>query len=469
MTKPKIFVYSDSPTVKTGFGIVAENLLKEAHKEFDVSILGINEFGRHRYDATKYFIYSTDPTDPLGLKRIEQTLEDVNPDIIFLFQDIFHIQQVIPTVKKICPNKPIITYFPVDGTPFNPVWNLPFQPGVVSQNITYSQFAVNTIYERFPELINKLEIKILHHGVDVEVFKLLSKQERREIKQKMGWKDKFVAINVNRFQPRKIIPLTLRAFSLVTHGYKKCKCGNYYLLHKKYCDLSGCDMTKVVDTVLPKNDVALYLHSNTSERTMGPGSANSLQAHAINAGYSDRDFNTKALNLIANRNIIGNPFTEKELCEFYNAADINVTTAIGEGWGLSLSEAAACGTSSIAPNNSAIPEVLEGTNSILVKNIGHFNMGLDSGHLRPLVSVPRFVDAIETKYKEWVDNGRKKVIDYDAIAKVNKDLLWSDKREFLMNEFKRFLPQFFKVDEDAISKMPVSSNLFDFNISDNSE
>ena len=442
MAKPKLFVWSDSPSVKTGFGIVANNLLRDAHKDFEVSILGINEFGRRRYDTSKYFIFPIDGLDPLGFKKMEGILQDLSPHIIFLFQDIFHIQSVLPIVKKTCPKIPIITYFPVDGSPFNVAWAMPFESGVVNQHITYSQFAVDTIFERFPNLKDTTKIKILSHGTDLEVFKLLSKQERKAIRKRLGWKDKFVAINLNRFQPRKVLPLTLRAFSLLTHGYKKCKCGNYYLINRSTCDLNGCDITKVVSTVSPKPDIAIYLHCNPIERTMGPPKANTIQAHAINAGYSDKDI-SKTLFLIFNRNVIKDPYTEKELCEFYNAADINVSTTIGEGFGLSFSEAAACGTSSIAPKNSAIPEVLAGTNSILVKNITHFNMGMDSGHLRPVVSVPRFVDAIEQKYKEWVENGRKKVIDYDAIEVAKTKFQWQDKRDFLITEFKKQLPDFF--------------------------
>jgi glycosyltransferase involved in cell wall biosynthesis len=448
VAKPKLFVWCDSPTVPTGFGIVAKNLLRDAHKDFDVNILGINEFGRNKYDQSKWFIYPVDGMDPLGFKRIKDILTDLQPDLIWLFQDIFHIQSILPPVKEVCPKIPIIIYFPVDGTPFNTDWQLSFAPGIVQTHVTYSQFGVDAIYERFPmlkeEIDKKIVIKTLYHGCDLDTFKLLSKQQRRDVRKRLGWKDKFVAININRFQPRKILPLTMRAFSLVIHGYKKCKCGNFYLTEKKKCDLNGCGPEQILQEVAPKEDILLYLHCNTMERTMGPPKANVLQAHAINAGFGDQDIKHHRLQFIENRNIIKDPFSEEALCEFYNAADINITTTLGEGWGLSLSEAAACGTRSIAPRNSAIPEVLAGTNSRLIKNIAHMNMGLDSGHLRPLVSVPRFVEAIEAEYKEWIANDRKKLIDHDAIEMVKHRLDWKDKREWIVKEFKNLVPQFFE-------------------------
>ena len=446
MAKPVLFVWCDSPTVPTGFGIVAKNLLQNAHIDFDVNILGINEFGSHKYDPEKWFIFPVSEMDPMGFKRIENVLKENPPDIIWLFQDIFHIQTILPTIKKVCPKIPIVTYFPVDGTPFNGAWQIPFLPGMVQQHITFSQFAVDAIYDRFPylksDVTHRQLIKIMYHGCDINTFKLLSKNEIREIRKRLGWKDKFVAINVNRFQPRKILPLTLRAFSLISHGYKKCKCGNYYLASKRVCDLNGCGPQQVKEEVAAKSDVAIYLHCNSSERTMGPPKANILEAHALNAGYGDADLN-KTFFYVQNRNIIGNPFTEEELCQFYNAADINVSTTLGEGWGLSLSEAAACGTSTVAPANSAIPEVLAGTKSKLIPSVAHMNMGLDSGHLRPIVSVPLFIRAVEQEYAAWVANGRKKLIDYEAIRIVHERLRWDDKREYLINEFKRQLPQFF--------------------------
>jgi glycosyltransferase involved in cell wall biosynthesis len=49
---------------------------------------------------------------------------------------------------------------------------------------------------------------------------------------------------------------------------------------------------------------------------------------------------------------------EQDLVGLYNAADLFVSTSRGEGFGLTLAEAAACGVPIVAQNVSAIPEVV---------------------------------------------------------------------------------------------------------------
>ena len=44
----------------------------------------------------------------------------------------------------------------------------------------------------------------------------------------------------------------------------------------------------------------------------------------------------------------------------YNCADVFFTTTLGEGWGLTMTEAMSAGTPVIAPDNSSIPEILGG-------------------------------------------------------------------------------------------------------------
>jgi len=49
-----------------------------------------------------------------------------------------------------------------------------------------------------------------------------------------------------------------------------------------------------------------------------------------------------------------------KLCKIYNTADVQVMTSVGEGFGLSPFESAACGVAQIVPNHSACKELWEG-------------------------------------------------------------------------------------------------------------
>lgn len=435
--KPKIFTWCDTPTVPTGFGVVAKNLLRDLHLKYDLEILGINYHGDTRYDTNKWFIYpAMQYPDVLGFKKMVKLLPEVKPDIIFLFQDIFHINDAWDKIKEHAPKAKVVIYFPIDGTPVNISWEKPLIEA--DAVITYTQFAKDAILDTFPHLKSR-EIHTLDHGIDTEVFKPLSSKEIRNARKEAGWDNKFVMLNVNRFQPRKLIPLTLRAGALFSKGYKKCDCGNWYWKDRDKCDLNGCGPEHVTETVEGRPDTLLYLHMVPQEQGMGPGHANSLQAHAYNAGYRDMDLQGPNQSLQINAvDIYKNPFPEEVLNRIYNSANVNISTTIGEGFGFSLAESAASGTISIAPRNSAIPEVL-GDTGHMVSNVAHFNMAMDNGHVRPIPSIPEMIEALEIEYDAWIANKKQPVKSQVAIERVKKVFDWEDKRQFIEGIFEDVL------------------------------
>ena len=422
MNKPKILIWSDF-IAPTGFANVAKNLFDELHKYYQVSIVGINYHGDRKYDTDKYFVYSVSRDDMLGIKRLPAIIKRENPDILFLFQDIFYISDHIKNFKKaLKPEAKTIIYFPVDGAPFSFAWKDTFQEA--DAIITYSDWAIETIKDR-TDVTQK--IHKLYHGVDTNIFKPLKEEEVKQIRKSLKWTNKFVAININRFQPRKAIPLSARAFSLFAKGYKTCKCGNRMPLDRKKCDLNMCPKEDIIETVEHnRKDVFYYLHMMPQEASMGPGRANLLQNHLINAGFSDEDANS-ILGMNA-ANIYNDEVSEEQLNQIYNAANLNVSSTLGEGCGLSLLESAATGTPSIAPRNSAIPEVLNGTGE-LIQNTALMNQALDNGHLRPTVDVWEMSQAWERAYIRWKDSGEELTKDQDCIDNIYNNFLWQDKRD----------------------------------------
>lgn len=449
MTKPKLFIWSDTPNVTTGFGNVAKNLFRDAHKDFDVTFLGINDYGLKRYDTNQWFIYSVDQQDPYGFNKLPRVLQDTQPDIIFLLQDIFNIQIFLDKLKrdgKLIPLPPVVVYFPIDGAPVNNAWRSVFDDPRVKKIITYSEWAKSQVLERFPHL-NPDSIDVLFHGIDTEVFKPALKPEVRAFRQNMHWdfkhpitdtwEKRFVMCMVNRYQPRKMVALGARAAALAIKGYKKCECGHYYPIGKMNCDLNMCGPDKVISIEPPKPDMAVYFHMNIHEPIMGPPPAHLLPSLLINAGFDDSDVG-KNLFLLGNRNHLADPLPEEEMALIYSSADINLSSAVGEGFGLSLAESAACGTKSIAPRNSAIPEVLKDT-GWLVKNAGLMNMAMDNSHYRPVVSISAYVEAINAAYAEWKSKGNNKAYSPEAIALVHKYFLWDDKRDYTIKTLKEVL------------------------------
>jgi|APSaa5957512576_1039674.scaffolds.fasta_scaffold01923_1 glycosyltransferase involved in cell wall biosynthesis len=433
--KKKILAWCDF-NVPTGFANVAKNLLEDLHEEYELSILGINYHGHTKYDTSKWFVYSITNQDPLGVRRLPKIAAEENPDILFLFQDIFHISDHLEELKKALPEKTkIVSYFPIDGGPFSLAWGNVFSGS--DAVITYSDWAIKTIKDTFPKI--NTTIHKLYHGVNIDTFYPHAYGKIKSLRKEWGWEGKFVLSNVNRFQPRKAVPLNLRAYSLFSKGYKECKCGNHMPISKKSCDLNMCkkeDIIKVVEH--DRNDIFLYLHMMPKESSMGPGRANLLQNHILNAGFTDKDVNN-IIGVNAN-NIYGGGVTEDMVNDIYNASNINVSSTLGEGCGLSFLESAATGTPSIAPKNSAIPEMLNGTGT-LVKNNAIMNQAMDNAHMRPMVDPWELALAYEKEYKRWKkecpDGGKE--LRKDCTNNIDTNFLWDDKKEKLNKIFKDVL------------------------------
>lgn len=430
--KPKLLAWCDF-VVPTGFANVAKNLLDDMYQEYDVTVLGINFYGNDRYDTSKYFVYPVNQPDILGVNKLFSIIKKEQPDLLFLFQDIFHISDFIDKLRTEFPSLKIVTYFPVDGAPFSKAWGNALDK--CDTLITYSDWAIDTIKQAFPNI--KKPLHKLYHGVDFSSFFLLPEPIVDANRAKHGWSDKFIVSNVNRFQPRKAIPTSVRAYSMFALGYQECsKCGNKMPWHLTRCDLNGCEEKYLIKKGTKKSDVFYYLHMMPTELVMGPGRTNSLPSHLVNAGFINADSHSY-IGFNA-RDIYKGDVTEQDVNLIYNMSNVNLSTTLGEGCGLSLLEAQAAGTPSIAPNNSAIPEMLNGTGT-LVSNETVYSLQGDNAIVRPIVSAFEVMLALEKYYNEWIANGKKKIIYQECIDNVKTNFQWEDKRALLKKLFKETL------------------------------
>lgn len=428
--KPKVLAWCDF-LVPTGFGNVAANLLDDLHKDYDLQVVGINYRGKKRYDTSKYFVYPTPRyEDHLGIDLLKNLAMDEQPDIIFLFQDIFHISNVIKDLKDASPKSKIVSYFPVDGGPLSVNWAETIHTS--DEILVYTEWAKKVIRDTFP---THKQFTTLYHGVDKETFYPMDIEDIEKYRADRGWKGKFVVSNVNRFQPRKAITLTGRAFSMFAKGHKYCnECGWHMPISAPRCELCRKEDLKVKPK--SRDDVMLYLHMMPQDSSMGPGPGNSLQNHMVNSGFTNADMN-KILS-INGRNIYKGEVPIEKVNEIYNGSNVNISTTLGEGCGLSLIESAATGTPSIAPYNSAIPEML-GNTGWMCSNKAIMTQSGDNGFFRPIVDEWQVVKALEAAYKQWKDRGVEVTLDQDCIDRIDDKFRWDDKRDTLRKVFQRVL------------------------------
>ncbi len=115
-----------------------------------------------------------------------------------------------------------------------------------------------------------------------------------------------------------------------------------------------------------------------------------------------------------------------KMAQIYAGADILTSTTLGEGWGLSTTEAMACKTPVVMPNNSALTEIIGANNErgYLVKSGGTPNhMQLFRNDLeifRPLTDIE---DLIAT-WKHVYDNREEAKLKAEEAFKWVQNISW---------------------------------------------
>ena len=329
--KKKVLFWGDF-ACSTGFAQVSQNIIKRLYAtgEYDFDIVGIN-YGGEPEAARKfpyYMLYpsvvalSSDPDlkSPYGFKRFLMLAASGKYDIIFILNDTFIVNVVMPSLLEIQRKMPkdhrfsTVLYFPVDS-PLKSNW----VTDVVSKvdfPVVYTEYGKAECLKHDPALQSRLGV--IYHGVDKGDFFPLPEEERQAFrKQFLGaHADKFVMLNVARNQPRKDLHKCFASFKVFHEKYPN----SLLFLLAQAQDVGG-DLVEIAkgyglewdkDWICPK-----------------PGT------YGANQGYPIETVN-----------------------KIYNAADLVVSTTLGEGWGLSSSEGMATLRPLLFPANTSFNEII---------------------------------------------------------------------------------------------------------------
>lgn len=384
--KSRVIFYGDSPTCATGFGQVSRNILPALHNSgrYEVDILGINYWGDpHDYPFRIWPMAVNNQRDPYGRQRLQQHLMDpnCNYDILFFLQDTFILEflpQLLQNLKNAGKRFKSVFYYPVDGIP-KKHWIE--AANAVDYPVTYTQFGKDMSIKVLPEIGPKLQV--IPHGVNPKVFFPVPKSESDKFRKVFfgPLADKFIFTNVNRNQQRKDIPATIRAFK----EFKKHRPDSILYLHMAAQD-QGWNLPEVLqsfelditrDVILPQN----FTPAN--------------------------GFPLEVLNLV------------------YNSSDAILSTTVGEGWGLSWTEAMATKTPVIFPNNTCLGEYI-------TEDTGFpYPSGGDPDHItilphdnevpRPTSHVGKMVERMIEVYDNRDEAARRAE---NAFKMVTTNLLW---------------------------------------------
>ena len=213
------------------------------------------------------------------------------------------------------------------------------------------------------------------HGIDCSVFK--PADDRDALRERLGVKDRFViGINAANVDPvRKALPEQMQAFAVFREKHP---------------------------------DALLAIHSRLETRQ-------GVNLERIAADLAIRDAVVFADQFTYAAGLVGDP----DMAKWYNVLDVLSNCSYGEGFGLPIVEAQACGTPVITTAWSSMPE-LTGSGWCVVGD-KYWNRGHQGWWLRP--SIPAMAAAYESAYTEAAgmrEGARTFALGYD-VAKVEED------------------------------------------------
>lgn len=321
MEKKRVLWLSDF-NCSTGFATVAHNIVDQLLQtgKYDFDVVGINHVGEPYdfkrwpfaiYPAKNFLKARTDRryADPYGRQRFFDLLSTGKYDIVFTLQDPFIIEilaEKLVEAKKLIPFQWIF-YYPVDGK-LKESW-VNHSALLADFPVTYTEYGLQETVKIHPGA----NVRVINHGVDLKQFYPLA--DRKEFRRAYfkDHADQFIVTNVNRNQPRKDIPRTIAAFA----AFHRQRPNSVLYLHMKASDVGG--------NVL---DMAEQCGLRPYEEVLVPDQFNECQGYPVDV-----------------------------LNKIYNASDVILSTTLGEGWGLTATEAMAAKTPVMIPDHTACSEI----------------------------------------------------------------------------------------------------------------
>ncbi|MCD6402666.1 glycosyltransferase family 4 protein [bacterium] len=333
----KILVWADSPTVTTGFGIVAKNIITgiKDKLKLDITWLGINYEGEpHDFNFPIYppFRFIGGEPDVYGRKRLLELLVENQFDLLFILNDPWIVASIWKQIEEIRKQQrktirktfKIIFYCPVDG-PLDDFSLIPLKEA--NQTVVATNWAKDILSK------HGIDCQVIYHGAEVDEFYPTDVSDFK----KDNFGDSYLISNIGRNVYRKNLELSL----LVLKELKEKIPVKLYLHCNKYGDIN-----------LPKVASYLGLKENQDYYTLPP-------EFAEHRGLPKEYLNT-----------------------IYNISDVVFSTTSAEGWGLPVvSEAPLTMTPVIVPDINPFRETLK-DRAIFYRTSG-LRLSPDSNRFRP--------------------------------------------------------------------------------------
>jgi len=301
---------SDSPVLHTGYGVTTHEIVSRLHAtgQYEIAVLGWYHDAAH-YDR-RVHPYPLLP-GAWGWKPdwLAEVLAEFRPEVLITLGN-FSMLAAVQEVPAQFPGR-WVGYFPVEGRPV--ARHQARLIDALDVAVTFTQYAAQEIRRVRPDC----KVQVIPLGVDVQTFRPLS--NRVELRRQCELENRFVVGCVARNQPRKQLPLLLRAFA------------QFAQIHE---------------------EAFLYLHSDPDDVGWD------LVELADRYGIADRVGFTPGMAFVLG-------VSREELNEIYNLFDVFALPTMGEGFGLPLLEAMAAGVPVVTTDFAGGAELVRGRGELV--------------------------------------------------------------------------------------------------------
>lgn len=322
----------------TGFTRVLQAVLPRLADEYEIHFAGVGYTGPVRVEPG----FTLHPTnvkggDVFGAIRAAELVAEMDARAVLLLYDFWMLHSHMRTLARLRDHAAIVAYVPVDGHIVDDRFLEPLSP--VDRFVAYTRFGKAELQAAQRRLLDRglpfsgAPVEVIAHGVDTGAFHPLAPSPeaqlvpggRRAVRERLfpgepEWLDAFIVLNANRPTERKRIDLTIEAFARFAQGKGQ--------------------------------GIKLWLH----HAIMTTDEHASIRAQIDRLGLGDR---------VRLSDPGAPPLADDELNLVYNACDIGINTALGEGWGLVSFEHAATAAAQVVPDNSACSELWDGSAEVV--------------------------------------------------------------------------------------------------------
>ena len=317
----KILIYGVCPWVRSAYGKtckhIALGLLKSGFDVEVCSYYGIKGESLNYYGVLVHPCYGELRTSDAWA---EYWYKRMKADVILQHFDTWVLPPDWITKRKL----PVVTYAPIDSSPMSSL-AVGAMRGAIT-NVAMSSFVQKQLKDA------GLPNVYIPHSVDTSIFKPMDKTECRKDFGLPPDRIIFGSVATN-VSPRKNLP-------------------NQLLAYKTFLDMNpGADKYSV-----------FYLHCSAQRDELNaqgydlPGFINDL-------GLQKNVVFTERFNYYAG-------YTDEEMAKLYNCFDVLMQCTLGEGFGIPIIEAGACGVPTLGSDFSSIPVVMGKGGRVVSTNLG---------------------------------------------------------------------------------------------------